>query len=145
MLISFLVTLTSVCGRNRWHFFAPSVFQEMSFSCLIDQKLHIRNCYVFFSLKPLSVMKNCIGPRMAAVGYVGAVAVADGGARSGRSRTDVVICNWKGLYQTCRFCRLDVEIRGGYWIFWCQDHAFIQSRLIQNNPHTFQVITLGSK
>ena len=31
-------------------------------------------------------MKNCIGPRMAAVGYVGAVAVADGGPPAAADR-----------------------------------------------------------
>ena len=48
------------------------------------------------SLKPFSVMKNIIDSRMVTAGYVGAAVVADV-ARSGRSRTDAVICNWKGL------------------------------------------------
>ena len=44
----------------------------------------------------LSVTNNSVGPRTAAVGKVGTAIVAHV-ARSGRSRIDAVICNWKGL------------------------------------------------
>ena len=45
---------------------------------------------------PISVTNNSVCSRTAAVGYVGA-AIVDHVAGNGRSRTDAVICNWKGL------------------------------------------------
>ena len=47
-------------------------------------------------LKPLSVTNNSVGSRTAAASKVGAAVVAHL-AGSGRSRTDAVICGWKGL------------------------------------------------
>ena len=52
--------------------------------------------YVLFVVKPFSVTNNSVGSRTAAAGYVGA-AIVDHVARSGSSRIDAVICNWKGL------------------------------------------------
>ena len=47
-------------------------------------------------LNSLSVTNNSVGSRTATVGNVGAAVVAHV-ACSGRSRTNAVICNWKGL------------------------------------------------
>ena len=49
-----------------------------------------------WSFEPISVKNNWVGLRTAAVDNVGAAIVAYV-ARSGRSQTDTVICNWKGL------------------------------------------------
>ena len=51
--------------------------------------------YVLF-LKPLSITHTSVGSRTAAAGNVGATVLLHV-AKSGRSRTDAVICNWKGL------------------------------------------------
>ena len=52
--------------------------------------------FLGFLLKPLSVTNNSVGLRTAAAGNEGAAFMAHV-ARSGRSRIDAVICNWKGL------------------------------------------------
>ena len=54
------------------------------------------------SFKPLSVTNSSIGSRTAAAGNVGAAIVAHL-AGSVRSRTDVIICNWKVLYSHLLF------------------------------------------
>ena len=52
---------------------------------------------IMMTLVPISATNNSVGSRTAAAGNMSAAIVAHL-AHSGHSRTDAVICNWKGIY-----------------------------------------------
>ena len=68
---------------------------------MVDLKDRLSICLVSKKVlpKPVSVVKNSVGSRLTAAGYVGAAVVVDV-ALSGRSRTNAVISSWKGFEPT---------------------------------------------